>query len=220
MELEPILFIPVAIITILISMTFHEAMHGFAAFWQGDDTAQKLGRLTLNPAKHIDPFYTLALPLMLMLVAGATNGSTPVFGAAKPVPFNPYRLRKGELGMALVGLAGPMTNLLLAAMSGLAVRFLAESDGVALQIAAIFTSVNLSFFVFNMIPWPPLDGSRVLFALAPGPVRQLMNQIEQFGLMGFFLLLTIGLPFLSPFIGTAVSVLFELLTGQPIGAIF
>ena len=214
MGLDAAIFIPTAIVTILISMTVHEAMHGFAAFWQGDDTAQRLGRLTFNPAKHIDPIYTLALPLMLMLVAGATNGNTPVFGAAKPVPFNPYKLRKGELGMALVGLAGPMTNLLLAALSGLAVRFFAEDSGMVFEVAHIFTLVNLSFFVFNMIPWPPLDGSRVLYALAPSPVRNVMNQIEQYGLVGFFLLLTVGLPVVSPFIGAAVDVLYELLTGQ------
>src|SRR6476469_4685290 len=104
-------FLNIAIIigVILFSMTLHEAMHGFVAYWLGDDTAKLQGRLTLNPVKHIDPFLTLLLPIMLALIPGA-----PIFGGAKPVPFNPNRVRFEEWGAALVAFAGPLTNLILA----------------------------------------------------------------------------------------------------------
>src|SRR6478735_2020443 len=107
MEID-FMYITIVIIVILISMTLHEAMHGFVAYWLGDDTADREGRLTLNPVKHIDPFLTVLLPVILA-IAGA-----PIFGGAKPVPFNPDRLRYDEWGAALVAIAGPLTNLVIA----------------------------------------------------------------------------------------------------------
>jgi len=103
-----ILYIAIVIVAILLSMTLHEAMHAFMSYWLGDDTAKVLGRLTLNPIKHIDPFLTIILPVMLALVGA------PIFGGAKPVPFNPQNVRWGEWGAALVALAGPLTNLVIA----------------------------------------------------------------------------------------------------------
>src|SRR4051812_24402323 len=107
MSFDPI-YIIIVVIIILLSMTLHEAMHAFVGYWLGDDTAKRQGRLTLNPVKHIDPFLTLLLPLMLAIIGA------PIFGGAKPVPFNPDRVRYDEWGAALVAIAGPFTNLLIA----------------------------------------------------------------------------------------------------------
>ena len=180
--------------SILISMTLHEAMHAFMGHWLGDDTAKLQGRLTLNPLAHIDPFTTVLLPLMLVLIGA------PPFGAAKPVPFNPYKVKFGEYGAALVGLAGPLTNFVLAALAGLAVHLLPVGPDLG-AILRVFAIVNISFFVFNMIPFPPLDGSRVLYAFAPDAVRSFMERIEAMGFMAiiFFMLLFYAL-LIDPFI--------------------
>lgn len=180
--------------SILVSMTLHEAMHAFMGHWLGDDTAKLEGRLTLNPLAHIDPFTTVLLPLLLVIIGA------PPFGAAKPVPFNPFKVRYGDYGAALVGLAGPLTNFLLAVLAGLAIRFLPLGPDAA-DILRVFGIVNISFFVFNMIPFPPLDGSRVLYAFAPDSVRSFMERIEMMGFMAiiFFMLLFYAL-LIEPFI--------------------
>ncbi len=171
---------------ILVSMTLHEAMHAYASHWLGDDTAKLQGRLTLNPLAHIDPMMTVLLPLML-----AATGFPPV-GAAKPVPFNPSRLKYGEYGAALVGAAGPLTNLLLAIIAAVIIRlFGASLDPFFGGVVSLFLLVNASFFLFNIIPFPPLDGSRVLYAIAPEPVQRVMEQIERMGVLAilFFFVL-------------------------------
>ena len=175
--------IAVALGVILFSMTLHEAMHGFVANWLGDDTAKLQGRLTLNPVKHIDPFLTILLPVALAIVGG------PIFGGAKPVPFNPDRVKYDEWGAALVAIAGPLTNFILAFLF-FGVYALAQpaSDTLAAQILVSAVSINLGFFVFNMLPVPPLDGSRVLYALAPEFVRRGMEAIEQFGIFFVFII--------------------------------
>ena len=162
---------------IFFSMTIHEVMHGLIAYYLGDDTAKAQGRLTLNPLKHIDPFLTILLPVLLAVSGG------PIFGGAKPVPFNPTRIRYGEWGVALVALAGPLVNLVLAFIAfGLGV-LLEPTQGSLLQSILFYAVwVNLGFFVFNMLPLPPLDGSRVLYALAPDFVRRGMEAIERFGI--------------------------------------
>lgn len=174
----------IVLVVILISMTLHEAMHGFMAYWLGDDTAKEQGRLTLNPLHHIDPFLTILLPLSLALLG------LPVFGGAKPVPYNPERVRGDEWGAALVGFAGPLTNFVIAfTCFGL----YATIAGPAVQpLLATAVSVNLGFFVFNMLPIPPLDGSRVLYALAPEFVRRGMEVVEQYGVMLVFVLVLVG----------------------------
>jgi Zn-dependent protease len=188
-------YIITVIVVILLSMTLHEAMHAFVGYWLGDDTAKLQGRLTLNPIKHIDPFLTLILPVMLAIIGA------PIFGGAKPVPFNPSQLRHDEWGAALVAAAGPLTNLLIAfVMFGVFALVGAPGDGVWAQILTTAVTVNLGFFIFNMIPIPPLDGSRVLYALAPDFIRRGMEAIEQFGVIFIFLIVLVASSVISPFI--------------------
>jgi len=182
--------IALVIVSIILSMTFHEAMHAFMGHWLGDDTAYNEGRLTLNPLSHIDPVGTVLLPLALFVMG------LPPFGAAKPVPFNPYKVRGGEWGAALVGLAGPLTNLVLAALGAV---ILGLTNGWLAQFWVLFISVNISFFVFNMIPFPPLDGSRVLYAIAPDGVRGVMRGIEGLGLIGIVAFMFLLFPVVRPF---------------------
>ena len=182
---------------IIISMTLHEAVHAFVGYFLGDVTAKAQGRLTLNPLKHIDPVLTIAMPILLYIMGG------PIFGGAKPVPLNPSRIRHGEWGMALVAVAGPLTNLLLAFIAfGIGVIFgVISTDGIAATLAGqiiwIFVQVNLGFFIFNMLPIPPLDGSRVLYALAPEGARRVMEQIERYGLVIVLLIVLVASPVLS-----------------------
>jgi Zn-dependent membrane-bound protease, M50 family protein len=180
-------------------MTIHEAMHAFMGYFLGDQTAKAEGRLSLNPIRHIDPFLTILLPLVLLMLGA------PVFGGAKPVPFNPHKVRFGEWGVALVAIVGPLTNLVLAFIFfgiGVSLGFIDKFGfspsliGVMLQT---FVFVNLGFFAFNMIPMPPLDGSRVLYALAPDFVRGFMRQVEQYGLVIIMALVMVGSPFISLF---------------------
>lgn len=199
---NPIFLIAAIFGSILLSMTLHEAMHAFVSYWLGDDTAKYEGRLSLNPIRHIDPFFTLLLPLSLLFFnySSLTSRHVPVFGAAKPVPFNPARLKWDEFGAALVGLAGPLTNLTLAAVTALFLRLFGVSGDVLTELLLVFVQVNVGFFVFNMIPFPPLDGSRALFALAPEPVQDVMRQIEGFGLTGIFVFMFVLFPVISPIV--------------------
>jgi Zn-dependent protease len=186
--------IATVIIVILLSMTLHEAMHAFVGYWLGDDTAKLEGRLTLNPVKHIDPFLTLLLPIMLAIVGA------PIFGGAKPVPFNPNRVRYDEWGAALVAIAGPLTNLLIAfIVFGVYVLAGAPETGLFASIVMTAVSVNLGFFIFNMIPIPPLDGSRVLYALAPEFARRGMEAIERYGIMLVFIIVIVTSPLIGQF---------------------
>ena len=187
-----ITYLIIVLVTILLSMTLHEAMHAFMGHFLGDDTAKAQGRLTLNPLKHIDPVMTIALPVVLAIMGG------PIFGGAKPVPFNPHRVRYGEWGAAMVALAGPLTNLLIAfVVFGVGVILgIISGDGIAMNLTGtiIWTAVqvNLGFFIFNILPIPPLDGSRVVYALAPEVVRRGMEQIERYGIMLVFALVLVG----------------------------
>lgn len=195
---------------ILVSMTFHEVMHGLIAYWLGDDTAKSQGRLTLNPIKHIDPFLTILLPVLLAISGG------PIFGGAKPVPFNPMRVRYGEWGAAMVAVAGPLVNLLIAFVAfGLYVITGAGESaiGQVLQLAVI---INLGFFIFNMLPIPPLDGSRVVYALAPDFVRRAMSAIESFGIIFVFLIVIMAGPVIWTIMRTAIAAIlgaFEVIFG-------
>ncbi|MCD1276122.1 site-2 protease family protein [Candidatus Saccharibacteria bacterium oral taxon 488] len=186
-------YLGMVLVVILVSMTLHEAMHAFMGYFLGDDTAKAEGRLTLNPLKHIDPFMTLLLPLLLAVLG------LPIFGGARPVPFNPQRVRHGEWGAAFVALAGPLTNLFLAflafgvgVVSGVITNGGLIQNTLVGQIISLVVLVNLGFFVFNMLPLPPLDGSRVLYALAPESVRRGMEWIERYGVMVVFIIIMIG----------------------------
>ncbi len=197
--------IVIALGVILFSMTLHEAMHGFVAYWLGDDTAKLQGRLTLNPIKHIDPFLTIILPVVLAL-SGA-----PIFGGAKPVSFNPDRVKYDEWGAALVALAGPLTNFVIAfVFFGVYALAQPPMNSITFQILMTAVSVNLGFCIFNMIPIPPLDGSRVLYALAPEFVRRGMELIEQFGIFFIFAIVLLGSSIIGKIMLTGIQFCIEL----------
>ena len=164
------------VVSLVLAVPVHEAMHGYMAHWLGDDTAEEAGRLTLNPLKHVDIYTTILLPTIMIFIG------LPPLMIAKPVPFNPYRLKFGEFGAALVGAAGPLSNILMAIIVAVVLRsnFIHFSYN-AIQFLLIFIEVNIALFIINMIPIPPLDGSRVLYAFAPEPVQKLMQSIESFG---------------------------------------
>jgi Zn-dependent protease len=171
----------VVFIVLVVSITLHEAMHAFTSHWLGDDTAEREGRISLNPIRHIDPYMTLLLPLITLVLF-----QVPLL-AAKPVPFNPNRVRFEEFGAALVGVVGPLTNLLLAIFGAGILNLFGGGLGFELdRIVSIFVLINVGLFVFNMIPIPPLDGSRLLYAFAPEPVQRFMASLEQFGIFIIF----------------------------------
>lgn len=177
---EYVVGVLIAFVIVLVSMIFHELAHGLVAYWLGDDTAKSEGRLTLNPTKHLDPFLSILLPLMMFISGG------PVFGGAKPVPVNSRNLKHGVWGMALVAIAGPLTNFVLALVGFLIGYYTgAFMTGVGIwgEILADVVTINLGFGVFNLIPIPPLDGSRVLYAIAPDGVRNVMAQMERWGIL-------------------------------------
>lgn len=176
---------------VLISMSVHEMMHAYASHWLGDDTAYLQGRITLNPLKHIDPFFTVALPILAVLAFG-----TP-FGAAKPVQVNFRRLKYGEFGGAIVGMIGPLTNLLLAVIAAIIFRNVVVHSETVFKIFAYSVAVNAGFFIFNSIPWPPLDGSRLLYAFAPRPLQEVMESIERMGINGLVIFMLIVFTVLS-----------------------
>ncbi len=192
-------YIAIVIGVILVSMTLHEAMHGFTAYWLGDDTAKAQGRLTLNPIAHIDPFLTILLPIMLAVL------HLPIFGGAKPVPFNPSRVRYGEFGAALVGVAGPLTNFVIAFLLFALYALLGQPAGTLGLVLVTGVMVNLGFFVFNMLPVPPLDGSRVVYALAPEWARRGMEWVEQYGIVLVFALVMLGGGLIGSFMGAAIN---------------
>lgn len=158
-------------------------MHAFTGYWLGDDTAHSMGRISLNPLRHVDPFATIVLPIITLVLF-----KVPLL-AAKPVPFNPNRVRYGEYGAAMVGVAGPLTNLLLALAAAGIAHLLQGSVGLGiLQAIVIFAEINVALFVFNMIPIPPLDGSRLVYAFAPESVQAFMASLEQWGIVIVFAL--------------------------------
>ena len=180
---------------ILVSMMLHELAHGGVAYLLGDTTAKDDGRLTLNPIKHLDPVMSIILPFFLY-VMGA-----PVFGGAKPVPVDSTKLKGKEWGMAAVAIAGPLVNFLLALVSFLFMYFnnIGYSDGIIGMVLYEGLFVNLGFMVFNLFPIPPLDGSRVLYALAPDGVRELMKKLE--GVVGIIVVYILIFFFGSVFYG-------------------
>ena len=186
------------LIALLVGMVIHELMHGVAARALGDTTAADMGRLTLNPLKHIDVVMTILLP-MVLIIAGV-----PPIMAAKPVPFNPERVKWGDYGAALVGLAGPATNFVLA----LLMSFWIHLTNYPLSLNSFpfyFIEVNAILMVFNLIPFPPLDGSRVLYAFAPDSIRGIMRRIEA---ANFIYILVILLIIINiPGVGNALATL-------------
>lgn len=180
-------FVVIILLIIIGSVVLHELSHGIVAYWLGDRTAKEAGRLTLNPIKHIDPFMSILVPVILYILRA------PVFGGAKPVPINTRNLKWREWGMALVALAGPFTNFLIALLSFLIGHFTGFLYGTGGEVVNfIFTElvlVNLGFMIFNLIPIPPLDGSRVLYAIAPDRFREILIQIERYGIFIVYIMI-------------------------------
>lgn len=171
--------IVVIIVSLIISITIHEMMHAYTSLKLGDTTAHEHGRISLNPLKHVDPFSTILLPIITLVLF-----QVPLL-AAKPVPFNPDRVKWDEFGAALVAIAGPLTNLALAVFGAVAARYFSP-DPTLITVWIIFASVNVGLFIFNMIPIPPLDGSRVLYAFAPESLQRFMSQLEYIGVFLIF----------------------------------
>jgi Zn-dependent protease len=182
------------VLPVLTAITFHEAAHGFVAWRLGDDTAKRLGRVTFNPLRHIDPFGTILLPGMLIVA-----GSPFLFGYAKPVPVNFRRLRRPRRDMVLVAAAGPVANLIIAFAAAL-LMYLgavlpAGADAWWLQNLHNAIVINLVLAVFNMIPLPPLDGGRVAVGLLPRELGMRLARLERYGM-----LILIGVVFLLPLV--------------------
>ncbi len=189
------------VIPVLLAITLHEAAHGWMASKFGDHTARMMGRVTLNPVKHIDPVGTIVVPLALLVMSTGF-----IFGWAKPVPINFNALRSPKSGMIWVALAGPGANLIMA-IGWIFIAILSINIPVMLKMAGAGIFINLLLAVFNLLPIPPLDGSRVISALLPNPLAYKYNQLERFGFV-----ILIGLMFVGgfsyivwPIVGLALS---------------
>jgi Zn-dependent protease len=198
---------------LIFSVILHEVAHGYMANWLGDPTARLQGRLTLNPISHIDPFGSVILPALLAI------SHAPIIGYARPVPYNPHNL-PGEYDEALVAGAGPATNIILALIFGLSIRFASVAMSPELLSAfALIVFINIVLAIFNLIPIPPLDGSKVLSALLPGALGRSYNHFranfERFGILTGTLLLLVIIYILAPYFYAAVAWIFLLLTGSP-----
>lgn len=186
------------------AITLHEAAHGWAASKLGDDTALRLGRVSANPLRHIDPFGTIVLPAMLYLAGGF------LFGWAKPVPVAFHRLRNPRFGTVLVAAAGPASNIVMALIAGLLLHVLAvlppalaDWVGTVLQYGVL---INIGLALFNLIPLPPLDGGRIAVGLLPVPLGRRWARVEPYGL-----LILLGLLFVLPAIGSRLGVNLDLI---------
>lgn len=191
----------------MFSVVAHEVAHGYAAYMQGDNTARFQGRLTLNPLKHLEWFGSVILPFLSYQLGGF------IIGWAKPVPFNPYNLRNQKWGEAIVAFAGPFTNICIALFFGLIIRLaslgiLVLSPGF-IQMSVTITIINLVLACFNLVPIPPLDGSKILFAFLPYNMAHIRAQMEAYGttILIFFVF------FLSQFLSPVVGFLFRTITG-------
>jgi Zn-dependent protease len=188
------MIIAFTLIVLFFSIVIHEVAHGSVALHLGDQTAKLAGRLTLNPLRHIDPFGTIILPLLMLLFSA---GRGPIFGWAKPVPINPYNFRDQKWGTVKVAIAGPTTNFLIAIIFGLLIRFFPLSAFLT-SLFTIIIFYNLLWGFFNLVPIPPLDGSHILFRLLPERFLQFKLFLQQYGLFILIFFIFFGLKFLVP----------------------
>ncbi len=198
------------LLVLLFSVMIHEISHGFAALKLGDTTARDQGRLTLNPLKHLDPFGSVILPIMLSIISGGTF----VLGWAKPVPYNPFNLKNPRTGAAIIGAVGPASNLLLAIIFGLILRLLFPLINIPIISSLIIllnfvVYINVLLAVFNLVPLPPLDGSNILFALIPDSWMEFRNLLNRYGFWMLIVFMFFGFQLILPIIGS----IFHLLTG-------
>src|SRR3990167_1908587 len=192
---------------IIPSAIIHEYAHGWMADRLGDPTARYAGRLTLDPRSHIDLWGTILMPLLLFV----SSGGRFLFAYAKPVPYNPYKLKNQRWGSALVGLAGPMANLLLA--SGFAFVYRLVPELAIAPFLAIIVYANVLLMIFNLMPFPPLDGSKVLYALLPDSLYSVKVFLDRYG----FVLVLFFILFLFQLIIPVISFIFHLLVGTSAG---
>ena len=198
---------------VLPAIILHEVSHGFAAYLLGDPTAKRAHRLSLNPVRHVDPFGTLLLPAILIIL----SGGRAAFGYAKPVPINPNYFKNYRVGFFLTAIAGPATNILLAVGCGLVARFI-PAGGLAFTLLYAFAQINLVLVFFNLIPIPPLDGSRVIPLFLSDAGMRTYARAEQYG-FGILMLVIWGLPALlhvdpvGLYLNWTVSPLLRLIVG-------
>ena len=192
------------IIVLVFSAIIHEYMHGWMADRLGDSTAKDAGRLTLNPIPHLDLFGSILLPAMLVL-----SNVGFVFGWAKPVPFNPYNLSDKKYGSAKVALAGPFGNLIVALFFGLILRFINLPSQELAMLFAMIVQINLLLMVFNLVPIPPLDGSKVIMPFLPASIQENMIKLEKYGMFIVLLFIMFGFSIVIPII----NFLFRVIVG-------
>jgi Zn-dependent protease len=192
--------ISVWLLPVLIAITFHEAAHGYVARYLGDETASRLGRVSLNPLRHIDPLGTIALPGLLLLA-----GSPFLFGYAKPVPVNFRALRSPRIGMVLVAAAGPAMNIALAVAAALSFHLAVYLPGTIAQWTVLNLKnaliINVILAVFNLFPLPPLDGGRIAVGLLPNVLARQLARLEPYGMI-----ILIGLLILLPLLGSQMGI--------------
>jgi len=199
-------------LVLLFSVAIHEASHGYAADFLGDPTARLSGRLTLNPLKHLDFFGSFLLPMLLWFLGGI------VIGWAKPVPYNPYNLKNPRSGAAKIAAAGPAANLFLALIFGIILRAMSGAGYAPPFLGELFTIIvylNILLAIFNLVPIPPLDGSKVLFAFLPKSEAGLQAGLflERYGIFILLLFIFFGFSLIVPIVNT----LFFIITGQQFG---
>jgi Zn-dependent protease len=208
-------------VPVVLAITLHEAAHGYVAKLFGDRTAEMLGRVTLNPLKHIDPVGTILVPGALLLMAQLAGGPGFIFGWAKPVPVNPGNLRRPRRDMVFVAAAGPGSNFAQAMLWAVLLLFAAAGHALAssglTQMARTGVMVNLVLMALNLLPIPPLDGGRILANVLPGPAANVLSRAEPFGLFLVLALLYFGVLdlLMRPLIGGALSVIESVLATIP-----
>lgn len=194
-------------IVFIFSVMVHEVSHGAVAFKLGDETAKKEGRLTLNPLAHLDFFGSFLLPIFLVIA-----NSSVIFGWAKPVPYNPNNLKNPKKGAALISVAGPLSNIMLAAIFGILLRIIplagvGANFGILATLFQIIISINILLAIFNLLPIPPLDGSKLIFAVLPAKYYKFQIFMERYGALILLIFIFFGFQLLTPILSLFYNLL-------------